>query len=135
MLWSPDVLSIATVAEARSRHEPILRMAPLAKGSLAPARRVCCVQGLPASSGCRLVPLICCHAVIVNAPFLVADFDPPSLTTTSQAAPPGGVVAVLTGMSHVTLVGPGLTFVAWTGCAPVLVIGTPLMALRSVPLI
>ena len=50
------------------------------------------------------------QALIVNARWKVADFDPPSSATTSQG-PSGGVVCWLTAISHVTLVGFERTFV------------------------
>src|SRR5580704_10852141 len=49
--------------------------------------------------------------VIVSAPDSLADIESPSSTTTSHGAP-GGVVAGLTAISHVTLFGFEATFVA-----------------------
>jgi hypothetical protein len=53
------------------------------------------------------------HKSIVRAPARLACFDAPSSTTTSHGGP-GGVVAALTGISQVTLVGLDATFVPMT---------------------
>src|SRR4051794_6111106 len=109
MRFSPGVtrLSLAIVAEAGPGHERFLRMPRTRRSRPAGNAAPCAVKG-PAGGAA----LFRHQAVIVTAPCFLKASGPPSLTTISQGNPPGGVVAVLTGTSHVTLVGLEWTFVA-----------------------
>src|SRR3954463_8598668 len=68
---------------------------------------------------------------MVSAPGNLADFDPPSSTSTSQVPE----VALLTSNSQAIPVGLDLTLMPVIGSSPFLVILTCLMSLRLAPLI